>query len=89
MSQPTKQRPPQVSLASGIVMFSSVVVLLTAWERVTSLGSLETQEAIRDLLAALKVRSGVLARVLASMSAAAAQQAVLLAPLGNDDGGPR
>ncbi len=38
---------------------------------------------------ALKVRSGVLARVLASMSAAAAQQAVLLAPLGNDDGGPR
>ena len=29
-------------------MFASVVVLLTAWERVTSLGSLETQEAIRD-----------------------------------------
>ena len=51
MSQPTKQRPPQVSLASGIVMFSSVVVLLTAWERVTSLGSLETQDAIRDVLA--------------------------------------
>ena len=51
MSQPTTQRPPQVSLASGIVMFSSVVVLLTAWERVTSLRSLETQEAIRDVLA--------------------------------------
>ncbi|MGF9757583.1 hypothetical protein AAII07_20535 [Microvirga sp. 0TCS3.31] len=51
MSQPTKQRPPQVSLASGIIMFSSVVVLLTAWERVTSLGSLETQDAIRDALA--------------------------------------
>jgi hypothetical protein len=51
VSQPTKQRPPQVSLASGIVMFSSVVVLLTAWERVTSLGSLETQDAIRDVLA--------------------------------------
>ncbi|WP_299931299.1 hypothetical protein [uncultured Nocardioides sp.] len=51
MSQPTKNRPPQVSLASGIVMFSSVVVLLTAWERVTSLRSLETQEAIRDVLA--------------------------------------
>ena len=51
MSQPTKQRPPQVSLASGIVMFSSVVVLLTAWERVTSLRSLETQDAIRDVLA--------------------------------------
>jgi hypothetical protein len=51
VSQPTKQRPPQVSLASGIIMFSSVVVLLTAWERVTSLGSLETQDAIRDALA--------------------------------------
>jgi len=51
VSQPTTQRPPQVSLASGIVMFSSVVVLLTAWERVTSLGSLETQDAIRDVLA--------------------------------------
>ena len=51
MSQPTTQRPPQVSLASGIVMFSSVVVLLTAWERVTSLRSLETREAIRDVLA--------------------------------------
>lgn len=50
MSQPTTHRPPQVSLASGIVMFSSLVVLLTAWERVTSLGSLETQEAIRDVL---------------------------------------
>ncbi len=51
MSQPTTHRPPQVGLASGIVMFSSVVVLLTAWQRVTSLGSLETQEAIRDVLA--------------------------------------
>jgi hypothetical protein len=51
VSQPTTQRPPQVSLASGIVIFSSVVVLLTAWERVTSLGSLETQQAIREALA--------------------------------------
>ncbi|GAB3017628.1 hypothetical protein GCM10011376_01960 [Nocardioides flavus (ex Wang et al. 2016)] len=51
MSQPTTQRPPQVTLASGIVIFSSVVVLLTVWERVTSLGSLETQEAIREVLA--------------------------------------
>lgn len=51
MSQPTTQRPPQVTLASAIVMFASVVVLLTVWERVTSLGSLETQEAIREVLA--------------------------------------
>lgn len=51
MSQPTTQRPPQVGLASVIVMFSSVVVLLTVWERVTSLRSLETQESIRGVLA--------------------------------------
>jgi hypothetical protein len=51
VSQPTTQRPPQVTLASGIVMFSSVVVLLTVWERVTSLGSLETQQAISEVLA--------------------------------------
>ncbi len=51
VSQPTEQRPPQVTLASGIVMFASVVVLLTAIERVTTLGSLETQQSIRDVLA--------------------------------------
>ena len=51
MSQPTDQRPPQVTLASGIIMFSSLIVLLTAWERVSGLGSLETQESIRDFLA--------------------------------------
>ena len=51
MSQPTAQRPPQVTLAVGIIMFASVMVLLTAWERITTLGSLESQEAIRDLLA--------------------------------------
>lgn len=51
VSQPTTQRPPQVTLASAIVIFSSVVVLLTVWERVSSLGSLETQQAIREVLA--------------------------------------
>ena len=50
MSTTTEQRPPQVTLASGIVIFASVMVLLTAWERVTTLGSLETQEAIRGVL---------------------------------------
>lgn len=51
MSQPTEQRPPQVSLASGIVMFASVLVLVTAWEQVATLGSLETQKAIDTFLA--------------------------------------
>ena len=51
MSQPTEQRPPQVTLASGIVMFASVLVLLMAWEQITTLGTLETQESIRSYLA--------------------------------------
>ena len=51
MSQPTKQRPPQVTLASGIIIFASVVVVLSAWERVSTLGSLETQQAITEFLA--------------------------------------
>ena len=51
VSTPTEQRPPQVTLASSIVMFASVLVLLGAWERVSTLGSLETQESIRSFLA--------------------------------------
>jgi hypothetical protein len=51
VSQPTEQRPPQVTLASGIVMFASAVALLTAWELVSSLGSLEMQETIASVLA--------------------------------------
>ncbi|MDR7251958.1 hypothetical protein J2X46_000934 [Nocardioides sp. BE266] len=50
MSKPTEQRPPQVSLASGIVMFASALVLITSWEQVSSLGSLETQRAIDTFL---------------------------------------
>jgi hypothetical protein len=51
VSQPTEQRPPQVTLAAGIIVFASLMVLVTAWERVSMLGSLETQQAVRDLLA--------------------------------------
>ncbi len=38
-------------MASSIVMFASVIVLLSAWERVSTLGSLETQESVRAFLA--------------------------------------
>ena len=78
MSKSTEQRPPQVTLASGIVMFASIVVLLTAWERVSALGSLETQDAIRADLAeapfsslGLDVQSATDALRLAGMVAAA------------------
>ena len=86
VSQSTEQRPPQVTLASGIVMFASVLVLLTAWERVTSLGSLETQDAIRATLAeapfsslGLDVQSatGVLRVVMMVAAAASCATAIL------------
>ena len=38
-------------MAAGVVMFSSVLVLLTAWDRLSSLGSLDTRNGIEDLLA--------------------------------------
>lgn len=86
MSQPTEQRPPQVTLASGIVMFASILVLLTAWERVSALGSLETQDAIRAALAeapfsslGLDVQSatGVLRVVMMVAAASACATAIL------------
>jgi hypothetical protein len=51
VSKPTEQRPPQVSLAVGLVIGASLLVLVAAWERVSTLGSLELQEGIRDGLA--------------------------------------
>ncbi|MCF6376130.1 hypothetical protein L2K70_00760 [Nocardioides KLBMP 9356] len=86
MSKPTEQRPPQVTLASGIVVFSSVVVLLTVWDRLSTLRSLDTQEAIRDALAqppfsgfGLDVQSAsdLLRWVMAAVAVAACATAIL------------
>lgn len=87
MSQPTTQRPPQVTLASGIVMFSSVLVLATAWEQVAGLGSLETQEAIRAFIseppfAALGLDANGAAQVLRVADMVAAACACATAILG-------
>lgn len=38
-------------MAAGVVMFSSVLVLLTAFERLSGLGSLDTRNGVEDLLA--------------------------------------
>lgn len=38
-------------MAAGVVMFSSVLVLLTAFERLARLGSLETRNGVEDMLA--------------------------------------
>lgn len=44
------QRPPQVTLAGSVVMVASVLVVLTVWEQVSGLRSLETREAIERFL---------------------------------------
>ncbi len=38
-------------MAAGVVMFSSVLVLLTAFERLSGLGSLDTRNGVEDMLA--------------------------------------
>ena len=43
-------------MAVGVLVFSSVVVLLTAWERLSGLGSLATRNALEDLVAEPTVR---------------------------------
>lgn len=51
MSQPSTQRPPQVTLAGSVVIFASVLVVLSVWEHVSNLRSLESREAIERFLA--------------------------------------
>lgn len=80
MSEPIKTRPPQVTLASGLVIASSVVVVLTSFAQVASLGSLATQRAIEtavttppfDALGLDAAGMTGLVRVLALVSAVAA-----------------
>jgi hypothetical protein len=47
-SKPT--RPPQVTLAGWLVVGGSVLVVLLAFSRVQQVGSMETQETLRDAL---------------------------------------
>lgn len=50
MSRSTEQRPPQVTLAAAIVIAASVMVLMSAWGRVSGLRSLETRESVEEFL---------------------------------------
>ena len=47
---PTLERPRQVTLAGWLIVVGSVLVVLSAFERMSGLHSLETQEAIADFL---------------------------------------
>ena len=56
MSTPTRPpsappRPPQVTLAAMMIMGGSALVVVTVFERVAGLHSLETREAVQRFLA--------------------------------------
>lgn len=50
MSERKLVRPPQVTVAGWLVVAGSVVVVLMAFDQVTTLRSLETREAVEDYL---------------------------------------
>ena len=87
MSEPgTLPRPRQVTLAAGMIMGGSLLVVVSVFERVAGLNGLETQESIESFLAAqgssglgLDVQ-GVLAliRVLSMVAAGCAAAAAIL-----------
>jgi len=43
-------RPPQVTVACGIVMVGSVFVVLSVWDRIAGLHTIDTREALRPWL---------------------------------------
>lgn len=50
MTEPTRERPRQVTLAAWLIMVGSVIVVAMVFERISGLGTLETQESIQDFL---------------------------------------
>ena len=51
MTEPTPERPRQVTLAAWLIMVGSAIVVAMVFDRVAGLGTLETQESIDDFLA--------------------------------------
>ncbi|MEQ6902764.1 hypothetical protein, partial [Nocardioides sp. YIM 152588] len=50
MPQDTSQRPSQATLAGWLIIGGSIVLVLTAWERISSLHTLEVQEELQRVL---------------------------------------
>lgn len=51
MSKPLEQRPPHVTLAAVIAITASVMVVMSAWGRISNLRSLKTRESVEEFLA--------------------------------------
>lgn len=50
MSKSIEQRPPQVTFAATIIIVGSVMAVLTAWDRVSNLRSLDSRNAVEEFL---------------------------------------
>jgi hypothetical protein len=50
MPETSAPRPAQVTIAAGLVMLGSVFMVLTAFDQIAGLRSLETREAVQDFL---------------------------------------
>ncbi len=52
VSEPSKTpaRPPQVTVAAWMIMIGSVFVVLTVWDRIAGLHSIDTRKALQPLL---------------------------------------
>ena len=46
----TQPRPPQVTAAAWMIMVGSVFVVLTVWDRIAGLHSLDSRKALHDAL---------------------------------------
>lgn len=85
MSSTPQSRPGQATLAVGLIVGGSLLAIVTAWERIAGLHSLEVQESLARLAAdqplgsmSVSTISSVL-RVLSIIGAAAAAAAAILA----------
>ncbi|MFC5727330.1 MULTISPECIES: hypothetical protein [Nocardioides] len=86
MSQETQPRPGQATLAGALIIGGSIVVLLAAWQRISTLHTIESQESLRQALSRPPLDSlglslealEVTVRVLCLIAAGAATAAAIL-----------
>lgn len=81
------ERPAQVTVAAWLIMVGSVFVVLTGWDRIAGLHSMESRQGLQSLLDQLSakgvdVRMDTLMTVVRTLSMAAAGCATAMAILG-------
>ena len=80
----TLPRPSQVTLAAGVVIVGSIFVVLSVWDRIAGLHSLESRQAVQDFLSSsgnglgMSVDDVLMVIKVASMIAAACATAAVI-----------